>query len=149
MKYPATPAERIATLLDAARVLAGNSGLHDLARDCASLTVKAIRQEEKQTERPKLTFDRFGVTGPDGERIATFRAATESNDPAKAYGALFAASPDMSNALETIAGDKPFADASGDTESMDKWIARQGEAGLRDHIDFLRDLARNALAFKA
>ncbi len=98
--------------------------------------------------RPELTFDGFGINGPDEyrSRIATFSPVSRQRDVARQYGPLFAASPDMRAALVKIAGDGPFADASGDTESVDNWLARQGEAGLRLHIDFLRDLAREALA---
>ena len=49
------------------------------------------------------------------------------------------------HALATIAGDAPFNDASEDNESVDSWLARADESMLRDHIEFLRDTARNAL----
>lgn len=49
-------------------------------------------------------------------------------------------------ALTDIAADGPYSDSSGDDESVDEWLARQGESGLRDHITFLRDKARAALS---
>lgn len=48
-------------------------------------------------------------------------------------------------ALVTITGDQPYSDPSGDNESMDSWLARADESMLRDHIEFLRDTAREAL----
>jgi len=136
MKYPANPIESLTTLLDAARVLAGNAGLHDIARDCASLTVKAIRQDEAQTKRPELTFDRFGVTGPDGERIATFCAATESNDPAKTYGPLFASSPDMLAAL--IDAEQAL--------NMTRYVLQQaGHASNLIALDYAANKAKSAI----
>ena len=50
--------------------------------------------------RPTLTYDGYGINGPDEHRsrIATFT----TGENADSYGALFAASPDLLDALETI-----------------------------------------------
>lgn len=48
-------------------------------------------------------------------------------------------------ALVVIAGDRNYSDPSGDNESVDSWLKRADEQMLRDHIEFLRDTAREAL----
>lgn len=50
------------------------------------------------TERPELSFDGFGINGPDEHRsrVATFANA----EIGRKYGPLFAAAPDLLYALE-------------------------------------------------
>ena len=50
------------------------------------------------------------------------------------------------HALVVIAGDEKYSDPSGDNESVDSWLKRADEQMLRDHIEFLRNTAREALS---
>lgn len=59
---------------------------------------------------------------------------------------LIAAAPELLDALRDVAGDEPYVDRDGDTESTDEWLRHATESMLRDHIDFLRDKARAAFA---
>jgi len=51
---------------------------------------------------PELSFDGYGINGPDEyrTRLATFR---ERSDESRKYGPLFAAAPDMERALVRVA----------------------------------------------
>lgn len=64
----------------------------------------------------------------------------------EANARLIAAAPEMAEALRVIASDGPYSDPSGDTESMDAWLARADEDKLRDHVEWLRETARALLA---
>lgn len=78
------------------------------------------------------------------ETIAEVLPSSDGNKTRDKQAALLAAAPDMLAALETVAGDGP-ADLD-DGETVDQWLARQNEDGLRDHIAFIRDAARAAIA---
>lgn len=98
----------------------------------------------KDPHHERLSFDGCGINGRDEyrTRIATF--ADKRGPIAMEYGPLFEAAPEMKTALEKIAGDGPVDELDGET--VDQWLDRANPEGLREHIDFLRETARAALA---
>lgn len=60
---------------------------------------------EKTKERPELTFDGFGINGPDEyrTRLCKFNHMDYPEADCQKYGHLFAAAPEMLEALKAIA----------------------------------------------
>ncbi len=55
-------------------------------------------------KRSELTFDGFGINGPDEyrSRVATFTGSAKENGQAEKYGPLFAQAPAMAERVEKL-----------------------------------------------
>lgn len=84
--------ERVAEEVDAA-------GLHPEK-------VAAFRPAAPVGDRPELSFDGFGINGPDEyrSRIATFTKREDGTTAGAHYGPLFAAAPELMAALRELQG---------------------------------------------